>query len=84
MTLKDLASALRSKRVIVKGKTSPATPLPDAAIVGLYTRCERCGKSLFMDDRLIVDQSASVEKFLDRCTKRLAEHRCDSGSTPQI
>jgi hypothetical protein len=35
-----------------------------------------------MDDGLIVDQATSLEKFLDRCTKRLLEHRCGSGSTP--
>jgi hypothetical protein len=36
-----------------------------------------------MDDGLIVDQSTSVEKFIERCTKRLLEHRCNSGSAPQ-
>ncbi len=84
MNLKDLASVLRAKRVAADKKGAPVASLPDESIVGLYTRCERCGKSLFMDDRLIVDQCTKAEKFLDRCTKRLAEHRCDSGSKPQV
>ena len=84
MTLKDLASALRTKRVNPKEKVNPANALPDAAIVSLYTRCEKCGKSLFMDDRLIVDQSKSVDKFMERCAKRIGEHHCDSGSKPQF
>ncbi len=85
MILKDLASVLRTKRAPEKEKGAPAAPsLPDESMVALYTRCDKCGKSLFMDDRLIVDQCSSVEKFLDRCAKRLAEHRCDSGSKPQV
>ena len=84
VTLKDLAAALRLKRLAAQKKGAPGLSALDDVIVGLYTRCEQCGKPLFMDDRLIVDQSASVEKFLDRCAKRLLEHRCDSGSKPQI
>jgi hypothetical protein len=37
-----------------------------------------------MDDSLIVEQSTSAEKFLERCAKRLFEHHCSSGSIPQI
>ena len=84
MTLKDLASALQSRRVGAKEKGGTAVTLPDAAIVSIYTRCEQCGRPLFMDDRLIVEQCTSVEKFLDRCAKRSGEHRCDSGSKPQF
>jgi hypothetical protein len=58
--------------------------MSDTQVVSFYTRCGRCGKALFMDDSLIVDQSTSVEKFLERCAKRLFEHSCDSGTKPQI
>ena len=84
MTLHDLSSALRSRRADAKEKGVKADNLPDEKIVSLYTRCGRCGKPLFMDDSLIVDQSNSVEKFLERCAKRLFEHRCDSNSMPQV
>jgi hypothetical protein len=85
MTLPDLASALKARRASATGKESTSSNnIPDSQIVSLYTRCGRCGKSLFMDDSLIVEQSSSVEKFLERCAKRLFEHRCDSGSSPHV
>src|ERR1700712_2175460 len=83
MTLQVLASVLRSKRTSAAGKVKKSPDIPDEKLVGFYTRCEQCGKALFMDDGLIVDQSTSAEKFLERCTKRLSEHRCNSGSNPQ-
>jgi hypothetical protein len=82
MTIQVLATALRSKQPSPSKKEKKGPAIPDEKLVGMYTRCAQCGKPLFMDDGLIVDQSASLEKFLDRCTKRLLEHRCGSGSTP--
>ncbi|MEO6994987.1 MAG: hypothetical protein ABI273_15370 [Lacunisphaera sp.] len=83
MTIQVLASALRSKQASVPKKEKKSPEIPDEKLVGMYTRCAQCGKPLFMDDDLIVDQATSLEKFLDRCTKRLLEHRCGSGSAPQ-
>jgi hypothetical protein len=83
MTLQVLASALRSKQANVAAKKKKTPDIPDEKLVGMYTRCAQCGKSLFMDDGLIVDQCPSLEKFMERCTKRLLEHRCHSGSHPQ-
>ena len=84
MTLQGLAAALRSRRLGANKKDPAGSGIPDEKIISLYTQCGRCGKPLFMDDRLIVEQSTSVEKFLERCAKRLFEHRCDSGTKPQI
>jgi hypothetical protein len=83
MTLQVLASALRSKQASVVEKKKKTLDIPDEKLVGMYTRCAQCNKPLFMDDGLIVDQSTSLEKFIERCTKRLLEHRCHSGSHPQ-
>jgi hypothetical protein len=84
MTISDLAAALRSRRAGAHGTDDAASNLPDGKLVSVYTRCGRCGKPLFMDDSLIVEQSSSAEKFLERCAKRLFEHHCSSGSIPQI
>lgn len=84
MTMQDLAAALRSRRAGANEKEDPSMSLRDDKLVSLYTRCGRCGKPLFMDDNLIVEQSASAEKFLERCAKRLFEHHCTSGSMPAI
>jgi hypothetical protein len=84
MTLQGLASALQARRAGANEKGHTNSPIPDSKLVGFYTRCGRCGKPLFMDDSLIVEQSTSVEQFLERCARRLFEHRCDSESTPQI
>ena len=79
-----LILALQERRAGAS-KSSGSTPsIPDDKIISYYTRCGRCGKQLFMDDSLIVEQSTSVEKFIDRCSKRLFEHRCDSDSKPHI
>ena len=83
--MQELAAALRSRRTAgVKEKDNSTLNLRDEKLVSLYTRCGRCGKPLFMDDSLIVEQSTSAEKFLERCAKRLFEHHCTSGSMPAI
>jgi hypothetical protein len=84
MTISDLAAALRSRRAGAHATGDTTSSLPDDKLVSVYTRCNRCGKPLFMDDSLIVEQSSSAEKFLERCAKRLFEHHCSSGSIPQI
>jgi len=83
MTLQALADALRKKRLLDTGKTKKGPDIPDEKLIELYTRCDQCGKALFMDDRLIIEQATSMEKFLTRCNDRLMEHRCNSGSRPQ-
>lgn len=81
--MQELAAALRARRAAgANEKGDPALTLRDDKLVSLYTRCGRCGKALFMDDNLIVEQSNSAEKFLERCAKRLFEHHCTSGSMP--
>ena len=84
MTRESLILELQARRAGVKESGGSIPSIPDDGLVGLHTRCRRCGKSLFMDDSLIVEQSTSVEKFLERCSKRLFEHRCDSGSRPHL
>ncbi len=84
MTIHTLANALRSRRANANTAGDSTPSIPDEKLVGFYTRCGRCGKPLFMDDRLIVEQSVSAEKFLERCAKRLFEHQCNSGTSPQI
>jgi hypothetical protein len=83
MTLSALTDALRKKRSDDTGKKKKNPDIPDEKLIEIYTRCSQCGKALFMDDRLIVDQATSPEKFLARCNDRLLEHRCNSGSRPQ-
>jgi len=82
--MQELAAALRARRAGVNEKEDPSLSVRDDKLVSLYTRCGRCGKPLFMDDGLIVEQSASAEKFLERCAKRLFEHHCTSGSMPAV
>jgi len=84
MTRQSLTLALQNRRAAQKNSGGSTPSIPDDKLISFYTRCGRCGKSLFMDDALIVDQSASVEKFLERCSKRLFEHQCASDSKPQI
>ena len=84
MTRESLISELQARRADTRKSGGTAPGIPDDGLVGLHTRCRRCGKALFMDDALIVEQSATVEKFLERCSKRLFEHRCDSDSRPHL
>jgi hypothetical protein len=84
MTISELAAALRTRRAGAAENGDPTLTMRDEQLVRFHTRCGRCGKALFMDDSLIVEQSTSAEKFLERCAKRLFEHHCSSGSIPQI
>ena len=82
VTPRQLTADLQTRRAKGKGQTVPDIT-PDK-LISFYTRCGRCGKELFMDDSLIVEQSTSAENFLDRCARRLFEHHCNSGTAPQV
>lgn len=82
MTSRQLTADLQARRS--EGKSRIAPDITPDKLISFYTRCGRCGKELFMDDALIVEQSTSAENFLDRCARRLFEHHCNSGSTPQV